>query len=190
MRRLGARVSEITIPGYDEMMMGTSVIDAEFKFDLMDYLAQFPGAPVRSLDEILSRGLYHNAVDGVLRRANAVGSRDSATYRAALAKREAARKAVVASMQLQGLTTLAYPTLRREPAPIGEPQVGSNCQLGPTTGLPAIGIPAGFTRDGLPVGLELLGGAFSEPTLLRAAFAYERETHPRRPPPTTPSLMR
>jgi Asp-tRNA(Asn)/Glu-tRNA(Gln) amidotransferase A subunit family amidase len=189
MRRLGASVSEITIPGYDELMRGTSVIDAEFKFDLMDYLAQFPGAPVRSLDEILSRGLYHNAVDGVLRRANAVGSRDSETYRAALARREAARQAVVASMQLQELTTLAYPTLRREPAPIGEPQVGSNCQLSATTGLPAIGIPAGFTRDGLPVGLELLGGAFSEPMLLRAAFAYERETHPRRPPPTTPSLV-
>jgi amidase len=188
MRHLGASVSEVAIPGYEELMQGTSVINAEFKFDLMDYLAQFPGAPVRSLDEILSRGLYHNAVDGVLRRANAVESRDSEAYRAALAKREAARQAVVASMQAQGLTVLAYPTLRRKPAPIGEPQGGSNCQLSPTTGLPAIGIPAGFTRDGLPVGLELLGGAFSEPMLLKAAFAYERESHPRRPPSTTPSL--
>jgi Asp-tRNA(Asn)/Glu-tRNA(Gln) amidotransferase A subunit family amidase len=188
MRHLGASVSEITIPGFDDLMQGTSVINAEFKFDLMDYLAQFPGAPVRSLNEILSRGLYHNAVDGVLRRANAVESRDSEAYRAALAKRETARQAVVRSMQLQGLTALAYPTLRRKPAPIGEPQGGSNCQLSPTTGLPAIGIPAGFTRDGLPVGLELLGGAFSEPMLLKAAFAYERESHPRRPPSTTPSL--
>jgi amidase len=189
MRHLGASVSEIAIPGYEELMQGTSVINAEFKFDLMDYLAQFPGAPVRSLDEILSRGLYHNAVDGVLRRANAVESRDSEAYRAALAKRAAARQAVVASMQAQGLTALAYPTLRRKPAPIGEPQGGSNCQLSPTTGLPAIGMPAGFTRDGLPVGLELLGGAFSEPMLLKAAFAYERESHPRRPPPATPSLV-
>jgi amidase len=189
MRHLGASVSEIAIPGYEELMQGTSVINAEFKFDLMDYLAQFPGAPVRTLDEILSRGLYHNAVDGVLRRANAVESRDSEAYRAALAKRAAARQAVVASMQAQGLTALAYPTLRRKPAPIGEPQGGSNCQLSPTTGLPAIGMPAGFTRDGLPVGLELLGGAFSEPMLLKAAFAYERESHPRRPPPATPSLV-
>jgi amidase len=188
MRRLGASVVEITIPGYDELMQGTSVINAEFKFDLMDYLAQFPGAPVRSLDEILSRGLYHNAVDGVLRRANAAESRESEAYRTALARREVARQAVVASMQAQGLTALAYPTLRRKPAPIGEAQGGSNCQLSPTTGLPAIGIPAGFTRDGLPVGLELLGGAFSEPMLLKAAFAYERETHPRRIPPTTPRL--
>ena len=43
-------------------------------------------------------------------------------------------------------------------------------------------LPAGFTADGLPVGLELLGGAFSEPLLLRIAYAYERGAQPRRPP--------
>jgi aspartyl-tRNA(Asn)/glutamyl-tRNA(Gln) amidotransferase subunit A len=42
------------------------------------------------------------------------------------------------------------------------------------TGLPAISIPCGFTRDGLPVGLQLIGRAFDEVTLLRIAFAYER----------------
>ena len=39
-------------------------------------------------------------------------------------------------------------------------------------------MPAGFTADGLPVGLELLGGAFSEPLLLRVAYAYERVRAP------------
>ena len=42
------------------------------------------------------------------------------------------------------------------------------------TGLPAISIPCGFTRDGLPVGLQLIGRAFDEATLLRIAFSYER----------------
>jgi Asp-tRNA(Asn)/Glu-tRNA(Gln) amidotransferase A subunit family amidase len=93
---------------------------------------------------------------------------------------------VLAAMAERGVTALAYPTLRRKPATIGQPQAGSNCQLSATTGLPAISIPAGFTDDGLPVGLELLGGAFSEPTLLKIAFAYEREVQPRRPPRTTP----
>ncbi len=52
------------------------------------------------------------------------------------------------------------------------------------TGLPAISVPCGFTRDGLPVGLQFMGRAFDESTLLRIAFAYEqahgwRSRHPR-----------
>jgi aspartyl-tRNA(Asn)/glutamyl-tRNA(Gln) amidotransferase subunit A len=43
-------------------------------------------------------------------------------------------------------------------------------------GLPGISIPAGFTAAGLPVGLQLIGRAFDEPTLLRAAHAYEQAT--------------
>ena len=43
-------------------------------------------------------------------------------------------------------------------------------------GIPAIAIPCGFTREGLPIGLQLLGRPFDEATLLRAAYAYEQET--------------
>jgi aspartyl-tRNA(Asn)/glutamyl-tRNA(Gln) amidotransferase subunit A len=43
------------------------------------------------------------------------------------------------------------------------------------TGHPAISVPCGFTRDGLPIGLQLIGRSFDESTLLRIALAYERE---------------
>jgi hypothetical protein len=49
-------------------------------------------------------------------------------------------------------------------------------------------MPAGFTSDGVPVGIELLGAAWSEPQLLAMAFAYEQATHPRRSPAITPAL--
>jgi len=50
-------------------------------------------------------------------------------------------------------------------------------------GIPALSVPCGFSQ-GLPVGLQIMGPAFSEETLLRVAFAYEQRTdhHTKRPP--------
>jgi aspartyl-tRNA(Asn)/glutamyl-tRNA(Gln) amidotransferase subunit A len=51
-------------------------------------------------------------------------------------------------------------------------------------GFPAITLPCGFSDDGLPIGLQLVGRPFDEETILRAAHAYEQATewHPKRPP--------
>jgi aspartyl-tRNA(Asn)/glutamyl-tRNA(Gln) amidotransferase subunit A len=43
-------------------------------------------------------------------------------------------------------------------------------------GIPGISIPCGFTRAGLPIGLQLVGQPFDEARLLRAAYAYEQAT--------------
>jgi len=50
-------------------------------------------------------------------------------------------------------------------------------------GLPAVSVPAGLSRDRLPVGMQLVGPAGSEPLLLAAARAVEREAGPFGPPP-------
>ena len=169
-------------------MQNTSVINYEFKFDLLDFLAKFPGAPAHTLADILASGKYDKAVETVLKRAEETVERDSEAYRAALKKREAAREAVLAAMSAQGMTALVYPTLRRKAALVGEQQAGSNCQLSATTGLPAMSIPAGFTADGIPVGMDLLGLPWTEGALLKTAYAYERSVGPRKPPASTPAL--
>ena len=50
-------------------------------------------------------------------------------------------------------------------------------------GLPAISIPCGFSKN-LPVGLQIIGKAFAEETILRAAYTFEQNTdwHKRKPP--------
>jgi Asp-tRNA(Asn)/Glu-tRNA(Gln) amidotransferase A subunit family amidase len=187
-RSLGAGIVEVPFAGLDDLLRDTSVINEEFKFDVQDFLEQYPAAPVHSLAEILSGGRYHQTVETVLKRANEVTSRDSQSYRAALAKRERARQAVLDTMSARGITAFVYPTLRRKPGTIGQSRGESNCQLSAATGLPALSMPAGFTSDGLPVGMELLGRPWSEPKLLKVAYAYERLVAPRRPPTTVPPL--
>jgi len=182
----GVEVADVTVPRLDDLLQNSSVINAEFKFQLMDFLQAYQRAPVHSLADILSSGRYDPAVEGVFKRAEAVESRDSAAYQASLDKRKGVRDAVLLTMKDNQLTALAYPTLRRKAAPIGQPQGGSNCQLSATSDLPAMAIPAGFTDDGVPVGFELLGGPFSETTLLKIAYAYEQTVKPRRPPKSTP----
>jgi aspartyl-tRNA(Asn)/glutamyl-tRNA(Gln) amidotransferase subunit A len=44
------------------------------------------------------------------------------------------------------------------------------------TGLPALSVPCGFTADGLPIGLQIVGAPWSEASVLRAGYAYEQAT--------------
>jgi len=50
-------------------------------------------------------------------------------------------------------------------------------------GVPGVSVPCGFTKTGLPIGLQIIGRALDEATVLRTARAYERATdwHTRRP---------
>ncbi|MGE3491791.1 MAG: amidase [Vicinamibacterales bacterium] len=189
MKAQGAEVIDITVPGMDDLLRDSSVIADEFKFDLADYLAKQPNAPVKSLGEIIERGLHHDQLDATFRLRNSPEKKETERYRQAFVKRRALRAAVLATLEEQRIDALAYPTLRRKPTLIGEAQGGTNCQLSATTGLPAISMPAGFTTDGLPVGVELLGGAFQEATLLKFAYGWEQAAKPRRAPFSTPPLV-
>ena len=86
----------------------------------------------------------------------------------------------IAFLDTNHLDALVYPTMRRKPAIIGEPQSGTTCQLSAVTGLPALSMPAGFTADSLPLGVELLGRPLADARLVSFAYDYEQSTHPRR----------
>jgi len=185
----GATLVDVAIPKLDSIVGAAAVINYEFKYDLIDYLAKIPNAPVKSLGDALDNGLYDVALDQPLHLREANGTRDNDLYRGAIARRTIARDMVVAFLDSAKLDAIAYPTVRRKAAHIGEPQRGANCQLSAGTGLPALSMPAGFTPDGLPIGVELLGRPLSDARLVSFAYDYEQSAHPRRAPSTTPPLV-
>ena len=189
MEALGATVVDVAIPDMDDLLSNTGLIDFEFKFDLMDYLAGIPDAPVTSLEEILEAGLHHEALDGNFRRRNERTARESPELDETLERRRVLTAAVVDLLDREDLDALAYPTMRQETALIGAAPSGATCFLSAHTGLPALTIPAGFTRNGLPVGLELLARTLDDARLVAFAFAYEAAHPRRRAPLRTPPLV-
>ncbi|HEY5647789.1 MAG TPA: amidase family protein [Pseudomonadales bacterium] len=183
----GAELVRVRFPDLNALLnvepTGFFVLAHDFKTDINRYLKAHPTAPVRSLTEILASGRYDPVIDEVLRVSESMGEESELVYLKALVQRQEIRAGVLSLMAEQDLDALAYPTIRRKAAPLYEPQSGSNCQLAAKSGLPAISLPAGFTEDGLPVGLELLAGPWQEAALLGMAFAFEQAAHHRRPPP-------
>ncbi len=187
MEELGAVVMTVDMPEFSELISGSGVIGHEFKWNLMDYLAAVPDAPVGSLTELIELGLIHDAIAGVMRRWDEPTSRDSDDYREALAARERLRAAMLAEMERLRLDALVYPTIRRVAARVGDSQPGSSCQLSAHTGMPALAIPAGWSA-GLPVGMELLARPFDDARLLAFGYAFEQANDLRRPPASAPPV--
>jgi Asp-tRNA(Asn)/Glu-tRNA(Gln) amidotransferase A subunit family amidase len=189
LKKAGADVNDVVIPGLDELLRDSSLIGSDFKFDLMEYFASSPEAPVSSLAEILDQGLYHSALETTFRTRNAPETRETEATRRARIKQAALRQVTESVLDEQRLDALLYPTLRRRPARIGDAQGGTNCSLSAHSGLPALSVPAGFTSDGVPIGMEFLGGAFEEQTLLSLGLATERTLNLRQTPFSTPALV-
>lgn len=189
MVELGADTVTVEIPDLDELIEGSGLINLEFKWDFIDYLAANPDAPVDSLGEMLDLGFIHEALTPRMRIRNRVETRNSDEYRAALAKRAPLREAVEEAMDASSVDAVVFPTVRTVPAVIGDPQRGSSCSLSANTGLPSLSVPAGFARDRLPIGMELIGRTLDDRRLVALAYAFEQGTDHRRDPWSTPPLV-
>jgi Asp-tRNA(Asn)/Glu-tRNA(Gln) amidotransferase A subunit family amidase len=189
MARAGAETLTVNVAGFDSLLAGTSVITFEHKYDMIDYLARTPGETIKSIADILAAGLEVEALEARFRLADSVGTRGSDAYQRALVRQQAARSRIIHVMDSLRIDVLAYPTMRRRPVLIGEPQLGGTCNLSAQTGLPALSMPAGFTADGLPVAIEMLGRPFADIRLVSIAYAFEQLGPRRRAPFSTPALV-
>jgi amidase len=161
---------------------GHYVLIHEFPSDFNQYVNNNPTLDIKDLNEVIRSGKTHPevAMSAFLKVSK------TETYHAELVNRQVLREALLNIMAADQLDALAYPTIRRVAAPVAADQEGSNARLSSNTGLPAITVPAGFTFNALPVGLELLGAPWSEQHLLNLAHTVETHLNVRRPPPPLP----
>lgn len=157
--------------------------------DINTYLKAHPTAPVTSVADIIKSDLLKdNELRGNFQVASDFEAGLTLEYLSLSAKRQTIRQAVFVAMAEAKVDALIYPTIRRKPALIGETQYGTNCHLSGHINFPAITIPAGFTKDGLPIAVELLAHEWQEPLLIQFAYAYKQATHYRVLPKTTAAL--
>jgi len=170
----------------------------EFKAGLNAYLAALgPSGPVHSLQEVIEFNERNKAREmpyfgqETLLKAAEKGPLTEPAYVEALAKcrRIAREEGIDAVLNEHRLDAIVAPTAG--PAwttdlVAGNHGTGGSSSLAAVAGYPSITVPAGFVF-GLPVGLSFFSKAYSEPTLLKLAFAFEQATRFRHPPRFLPT---
>jgi amidase len=197
LRAAGAEIVDpANIPTAQQMHDSKSereVLLYEFKADLNAYLADAgAGVPARTLAELIAWNRAHAEQEmpyfgqELFELAEAKGPLTDAAYLAALAENQRLARAegIDAVMDAYQLDALVMPTggpAWKIDLLDGDHHMGGSSQPAALAGYPAITVPAG-DAFGLPIGLTFMGRAYSEPTLIRLAFAFEQATHARRPP--------
>ena len=170
----------------------------EFKADLNSYLAGLgPNARVHTLKEIIEFNEKNKEKEmpffgqETFIRAEAKGPLTTKAYKDALAKnhRLSRMEGIDAVMLKHRLDALVAPT-GGPPWPTdlinGDHFSGASSTPAAVAGYPNINVPAGYIF-GLPVGISFFGRAYSEPTLIRLAYAFEQATKFRKPPKFLPT---
>jgi amidase len=171
----------------------------EFKADLNKYLASLgPKAPVRTLQDIIAFNEQHKDTSmpwfgqEIMIQAQAKGPLTEKKYRDGLAKdlKMSRTDGIDATMNKYKLDAIVAPT--GSPAWVtdlvnGDHFSGASSTPAAVAGYPNINVPAGFSHN-LPIGISFFGRAYSEPTLIKFAYAYEQASKHRRAPTFIPTL--
>ena len=160
---LGARVEEVNIPSLEYASISNNVIMLSEAFSY--HLPNLQSQP-QNYGEDFIRRIY---VGGLITASDYVQ-----------AQRVRNKVAKEFAQVLQDVDLIVMPTELRPPATYEEfdltTVIAGRSFMGPFSqaGMPAISVPCGFNQKGLPLGLQLAGKPFDEPTVLRAAYTYQQ----------------
>ena len=170
-------------------IIATSMYTDRSKHDIDLFLAELSDPPVRSLREVYEAGHYHRDLD--LMDAIIAGPDDPEQEPDYLRRFAARHEFTLTTTNLianNELDLLAYPTVQVPPPTMAGRKdwttltFPTNTLIAAQTWMPAMTVPAGFTADGAPVGLELVAMPYDERALFRYGYAFEQATQHRRAP--------
>ncbi len=159
--------------------------EAQFSYNL--YFRRLgPNAPIRNMDELIAKGgslVQPNIVAAYKEFRTLMGNRE---YVARIDTQETMKAAVLDLMKKYRLDALVYPFRSVPPNHHMDDYPESDNSFSSISGLPAIVLPAGYTKtDNGPIAIEFLGAPYSEPTLFKLTYAFE-QFHLRKPRPPSP----
>jgi amidase len=198
LRKQGAEVMDVKVGTYNDWNDAEfDVLLYEFKDGLNTYLKN-SGAPHSSLEALIA---FNKAnADRVMpffgqeifEQAQAKGPLTDAAYLKArdMAKRLAGKDGLIATLDSHKLDALLAPSM--SPAwptdhVLGDHFIGAGYGMAAVAGTPSVTVPVGETF-GLPIGVTLMGRAYTEGELLALAYALEQGTKARKAPQYTPTL--
>jgi Asp-tRNA(Asn)/Glu-tRNA(Gln) amidotransferase A subunit family amidase len=195
LKKEGAIIIDPVSTGTDlfAMTQGQGLGNYEYKWAFNAYLAaRGPGQPFYTLKDLLASGKFHERLKKNYTDSEAaLPMEQSAEYAGKYRNRAILKKALEDLIAKFDLDAFVYP-VRSGPLPAAgtwplSPGV-SGQSVSDYCGLPAITVPAGFTPDGTPEGVEFMAAAFEDAKLLQIAYGYEQTTHLRKLPAATPPL--
>ncbi|WP_226086898.1 amidase family protein [Mesobacillus sp. S13] len=176
LKELGAEVVEAEVPAA-KATWGYKVLSYEFKADLNAYLNGLaPNVPVRTLADVIAFNNEHG--EKMLKYGQEVlleSEKTSGTLTEAEYLEELEYNLYMAREQ-----GIDYALKEYDADAVLFPMDGST--IGSKAGYPSVTVPTAFTEEGEPVGITFSGTAFSEPLLIKLAYAYEQATKVRRAP--------
>ena len=194
-------VDPLVIPDLKKLLSTTGP-DVEVADEaLRTWLRRNPGSPFKTRQDIANSPDMKKSIppskagSALWKDLDKPLATDTKKYYAYVHAREQLRINILKVMADNRLTAIVHKTVEHQPSLIKD---GMNPPYVSGKGVPhlntflvyaaSITVPAGFTSDNLPTGITFFGRPYSEPTLIRLAYAYEQATHHRKPPPTTPPL--
>jgi amidase len=199
LKRCGATLVEVSedLSKFGDAEM--EVLLYEFKADLNAYLASLgPHATVHSLQEVIEFNQRHADRElpyfgqEIMLRAQAKGPLTEKAYLDALEKcrrlsRDEGIDKVMSQYQLDALVAPSGGPAGKTDLVHGNRDVGGSSSPAAVAGYPSLTVPAGHLF-GLPFGLSFFGRAYSEPVLIKIAFAFEQATKARESPRFLPTI--